>query len=218
VIKNLDETMMQSLSFPDIDVAKMEFFPETKILNVFVDGGYLSLGNGVDLGAGVLYFNDWDSISIRRYIYSSKLWLSVTDTDPEQLKDLCEVKFTNSEVFLCGFGKKEGDWLEWRIINTKMHAEFEEQYKTDNYDDPNRCRICGLYQEKPAWEMSGTSPTHEICPCCGVKSGDEDCSVESCRLYREKWLSKGVRWKAPRCKPVRWNLNEQLKHIPYKYL
>ena len=33
--------------------------------------------------------------------------------------------FFDSTVSLCGFGKKSGHWREWKMIKTKMHAEFE---------------------------------------------------------------------------------------------
>lgn len=218
-MKSLDEKMMQYLSFPDMQVEKMEFEPQNKRLDILVNGAFLDVNNIGILGRGVLHFNDWESISIRRFDPFSEEWLETDNVEPEELKDLCEVCFTSSDVSLCGFGKTIGNWLEWKIKNTKMRAEFRDKYEIDNDEvNVNRCRICGLYQEIPPWGEDGDSPTHNICNCCGVEAGHEDCSVKSCRAYRETWLSKGVRWTVPRSKPIRWSLNEQLKHIPSKYL
>lgn len=82
----------------------------------------------------------------------------------------------------------------------------------------NRCRICGLDQEEPPWGDDGRSPQYIICHCCGVDSGYEDYTVESCRIYRQIWLAKGSQWMFSKYKPDSWSLQEQLKHIPRKFL
>jgi hypothetical protein len=124
-MRNLDEIMMRSLSFPDFNVEKMEFLPEQKILKVFVEGAWLGINGGTVLGKGVLFFNDWDVSSISRYDPILEKWYELEISNSEELRDLCEVKFSNSNISLCGFGKKLGQWLEWKISNAKMHAEFE---------------------------------------------------------------------------------------------
>ncbi|MBA3958487.1 MAG: hypothetical protein H0X51_08890 [Parachlamydiaceae bacterium] len=124
-MKNLDEMMMRSLSFPDFNVEKMEFLPEKKILKVFVEGAWLEIDGGTALGKGVLFFNDWDVLSINRYDPILEKWNEIEISNSEELRDLCEVKFFNSNISLCGFGKWVGQWLEWKITNAKMHAQFE---------------------------------------------------------------------------------------------
>ena len=124
-MKNLDKTMMKNLSFPDFEIEKMEFSSQRKILKLFVEGAWLEANGGTKLGKGVLFFNDWVSISISKFDPSIEKWVSVEESTPEMLRDLCEVKFFNSNVSLCGFGRNSGQWLEWKITHTKMSAEFE---------------------------------------------------------------------------------------------
>lgn len=124
-MKNLDEIKMRKLSFPDFEVEKMEFSPEQKILKIFVEGAWLEENGGKRLGKGILFFNNWESLTINRFDPVAETWSLVEIVHPEHLKDLCEIKFFNSNVSLCGFGEKIGQWLEWKIVNTKMHAEFE---------------------------------------------------------------------------------------------
>jgi len=120
----LDQNMMKKLSFPDYEVEKMEFFPQTKTLALVVDGGWLDVEDGVQLGKGVLFFKNWENLLIRRYNPLTSIWTNVEELSAEPLRDLCEVKFFNSSVNLCGFGKELGFWLEWQILNTEMYAEF----------------------------------------------------------------------------------------------
>lgn len=127
----LDEDMMKNLSFPDFDVEKMEFNPEKKTLKVFVEGAWLDVNGGVLLNKGVLFFSDWDSISISRYDNDLEKWVEVEINNAEELRDLCEVIWSNSNVHLCGFSRQLGDWTEWKIFNTKMHAEFETLSESD---------------------------------------------------------------------------------------
>lgn len=121
----LDEDMMKNLSFPDFDVEKMEFIPEKKTLKVFVAGAWLDVNGGMLLNKGVLFFNNWDSLSIIRYDHALEKLFEVEIAHAEELSDLCEVIWLNSDVSLCGFGKQVGHWIEWKILNTKMRAEFE---------------------------------------------------------------------------------------------
>lgn len=115
---------ISNLSFPDFDVEKMEFSPQEKTLKVFVQGAWLEENGGEMLGKGVLFFNNWESLSINRLDPVTDIW-TLLENIPEYLVDLCEVRFLNSDVHLCGFGKTTGRWLEWRLKHTEMHAEFE---------------------------------------------------------------------------------------------
>lgn len=124
-MKILDEDMMKNLSFPDFDIEKMEFSPEKKILKVFVEGAWLDINGGMLLNKGILFFSDWDFLSISRYDNLLEKWIEVEINNAEELRDLCEVNWLNPNVCLCGFSKQLGDGMEWKIFNTKMHAEFE---------------------------------------------------------------------------------------------
>jgi hypothetical protein len=57
-------------------------------------------------------------------------------------------------------------------------------------------------------------PTYNICSCCGVEAGYEDCMPEGVRRYRDKWIADGAKWCVPKFKPDRWNLDLQLMRAP----
>ena len=124
-IKSLNESMMKKLSFPDFEVEKMEFSLKEKILKIFVEGAWLDINEGIKLGKGILFFNEWESLSINRFNSSTKRWSMVDESSLEPLRDLCEVKFFDCTISLSGFGKKFGQWMEWKIVKATMHAEFE---------------------------------------------------------------------------------------------
>jgi hypothetical protein len=76
------------------------------------------------------------------------------------------------------------------------------------------CRVCGLLQDEPPWGEDGTIATFEICACCGVQFGYEDCTPATTRSYRAKWLADGARWFDARQAPSEWLLDVQLTNIP----
>lgn len=114
---------MKYLSFPDFGVEKVEFIPKEKKLIIVIEGAYLDQNDGQILGKGMLYFNDWEEISFRKYDCHTDTWSVVNESDFEPLQDICEEKFDDSVVYLCGFSKSQ--WMEWKIQNAKMYAEFD---------------------------------------------------------------------------------------------
>ncbi len=120
-----DADVLKEISFPDVRVEKMEFLPNEKMLKVSINRASLDIGEGTLLGKGVLFFYNWENISIRKYDTPTKEWSDLDPYRAETLVDLCETTFFDSNVSLCGFSKESGQWLEWKIINTQMHAEFE---------------------------------------------------------------------------------------------
>lgn len=79
------------------------------------------------------------------------------------------------------------------------------------------CRVCGKIQDDPPWGEDGETPAFEICGCCGVDFGYQDCTLETVKKFREEWLKKGGKWIAPDEKPANWSLEEQMKKIPKEY-
>jgi hypothetical protein len=79
------------------------------------------------------------------------------------------------------------------------------------------CRVCGLLQGDPPWGEDGSSPTFNICPCCGVEFGYEDSLVKGVHLYREAWLKKGAPWQKPKNRPQDWDLEAQLSQVPGEF-
>jgi hypothetical protein len=75
------------------------------------------------------------------------------------------------------------------------------------------CRVCGYANQNPPWGHDQLTPDFEICPCCGVTAGYEDCSAESAAMYRTKWLSKGAPWFTSKQRPDDWSVKQQLLSI-----
>ena len=116
---------MHHLFFPDFDIERIEVTPERKKIKIFVEGGWLDIDGGIQLGKGVLYFDDWENFSISSFDPYTEQWSYLNELAIEPLKDLCEVKFSDSVIYLYGFGKQTGHWMEWKIQKAKMHAEFD---------------------------------------------------------------------------------------------
>jgi hypothetical protein len=81
----------------------------------------------------------------------------------------------------------------------------------------NVCRVCGLQQELP-WGENGKDPSWDICDCCGVEFGYEDCQLTVIRNYRETWIQSGAKWRNEKFKSDNWSLEKQLKNIPSQFL
>lgn len=75
------------------------------------------------------------------------------------------------------------------------------------------CRVCGYMSDMPPWGEDGRTPDFELCPCCGVQHGYQDCNSASCLEYRRQWLADGARWAEPKLRPDRWSVDEQLRNI-----
>lgn len=75
------------------------------------------------------------------------------------------------------------------------------------------CRVCGFQQAAPPWGDDGTTPSFEICDCCGVEFGYEDATRESAVRFRQRWLASGAPWFRPGAKPSSWSLEHQLRTI-----
>jgi hypothetical protein len=79
------------------------------------------------------------------------------------------------------------------------------------------CSICGLELDEKPWGDDLLSPTFDICPCCGVEFGYEDCQLNAIRAYRKNWLQNGSPWCEPKEKPPQWSLEIQLKNVPDEF-
>jgi len=79
------------------------------------------------------------------------------------------------------------------------------------------CRICG-FNNYPDEFWKDKIPMYIICPCCGCESGNEDYTLETTKLYREKWINQGAIWFLPKEKPEKWDIVKQLKNIPKDYM
>ena len=84
---------------------------------------------------------------------------------------------------------------------------------------PTYCRVCGLDQGMlEPWARDEKTPSHGICPCCGVEWGNEDGTLESTRKYRDEWVQKGTPWADASEKPSTWSWEKQRKQISPEWL
>lgn len=79
------------------------------------------------------------------------------------------------------------------------------------------CRVCGWDQGFEPWGEDGNTPTFDICDCCGVQFGYEDCNAMCVKKLRDQWIKNGAKWVSPKSRPENWSLEDQLKHIPDEY-
>ena len=126
-MKRLKENEIIRLSFPDFDVRKIDFSNRDKNLKIFLDGAYLDLEEGMELGPGILFFDDWKNFTIRAFDAISDKWTDIDNENFEPLREICEFKFTDSTINLYGFTKHSSKWVEWNIESAKIQAEFEEK-------------------------------------------------------------------------------------------
>ena len=75
------------------------------------------------------------------------------------------------------------------------------------------CKVCGLFINNEPWGKDGKTPTYEICPCCGVEFGNEDCSEDSILEYRRNWIIKGALWFDEHLRPQDWEFKAQLEQL-----
>ncbi len=122
--KTFNEKTINKLSFPDFNIETMEFLPAQKKVLIKIEGA-LSDDEENILGRGFLLFHSWKDISIRSFNYELNEWIDLNQSSADNLKDLCEVKTSDSTITLCGFGKMNGWWTEWTFIDSKLIAEFE---------------------------------------------------------------------------------------------
>ena len=79
------------------------------------------------------------------------------------------------------------------------------------------CRVCGLKHDPAPWGDDGNTPIFELCICCGVQFGYEDCMPEGVKRYRKIWFDRKNKWFIPKKMPADWSLERQMKNIPEDY-
>jgi len=83
------------------------------------------------------------------------------------------------------------------------------------------CRVCGFcYSDYYPWGEDGSTPTYDICVCCGCEFGfddDEMACGKSIQAYRSTWINGGAIFFMPSERPENWNLEDHLKNIPEEF-
>lgn len=80
------------------------------------------------------------------------------------------------------------------------------------------CRVCGFVHSFFPWREDNITASFEICDCCGVEFGYEDCTLTAIKSYRQEWLKNGAQWFHGEYKPSGWSLDKQLMNIPKKWI
>ena len=124
-MKTFNQETIRSFSFPDFEIEKIQFSFDKREIKIFIEGAWLNMGQGVQLGKGILYFNNWEKFLINRFDPYKEQWIHLNKSVIESLQDICDLKFSDSTVYLYGFGKETGQWLQWKFKKTEIHAEFE---------------------------------------------------------------------------------------------
>lgn len=75
------------------------------------------------------------------------------------------------------------------------------------------CPVCGYPNlDEPPRDENGR-PSFDICDCCGIEFGYEDCTETNIIEFREKWIKSGAKWFCENEKPSNWDIKEQLRNI-----
>ena len=120
----LSALTMKHLSFPDFEVSKMELSSLDRMLQIQIEGAWLDVEGGMQLGKGTLFFYGWENLQISRFDPITEKWSIIGGASDEILRDLPDVSFSESITCLYGFGRSSGQWMEWKITRVKMRAEF----------------------------------------------------------------------------------------------
>lgn len=81
------------------------------------------------------------------------------------------------------------------------------------------CPVCAFDLDFEPWRQG--SPSHEICPCCGIQFGYHDSAggdaARARQVYenwRERWIGNGARWSSVgRRPPSGWAATSQLAKL-----
>lgn len=83
------------------------------------------------------------------------------------------------------------------------------------------CPVCGYDLGFAPWQ--GLSASDEICPCCHIQFGYDDCAggqpEKRAAIYydwRTEWIAEGMPWRGSRKLPEGWDPVRQLQAIGVK--
>ena len=118
----IPENLLNKLSFPDFEVEKMVFDKSKNKIHIHVFGGFLDIDEGIILNKGVLYIFNYTQIIGR--LYCNNKWKSLVLNSFEPLKSIEEFIVDKDIMYLRGFGKESGYWVEYKILNPQINASF----------------------------------------------------------------------------------------------
>jgi hypothetical protein len=122
----INEKLISNLSFPDYRVKNFQFLPEKKELKIDVDGAWLDIKSGIPLGPGFVFFRNWNSLFIRALDGKTDSWHNIEILKYDILDEINDFTVENTVITLSGFGKKTHKWIEWRVENPEIIAQFRD--------------------------------------------------------------------------------------------
>lgn len=109
---------LAALTFPDFAVLGFRLDNGTPRLNIEMEGAWLDLDGGREIGRGKLVIEGWSAMSVSRYDH--ELWTKISDIAEESLKDICEIEFGPSTT-LGGFSARTGLWTRYVFHDAIAH-------------------------------------------------------------------------------------------------
>ena len=117
----IQKDLLNKLSFPDFVVQKMTFFESKKRIDIYIDGAYLDINEGKLFGSGHLFFYDYKKIESK--LYDNDKWIVLMPKNYDSLKSIEEFSYMKGDIYIKGFGKKTGKWIEYKIVSPKIEAD-----------------------------------------------------------------------------------------------
>jgi hypothetical protein len=124
-MKLFDETNISRICFPDIDVSRMEYKANDKILVMYITGAFI-IDTREDLASGKIIFTDWEAIHNDKWEHDLKVWVPLNNPSGETLENVLRFECLHSVFNLEGMGKNIAEWIRWKIVKPKIKAEFDE--------------------------------------------------------------------------------------------
>lgn len=106
------------MTFPDFAVLDFGLDGGGRRLVIEMEGAWLDLDGGREVGHGRLVIEGWSEMVVSRY--ENDAWVDVADATEESLKDICESDIGPTTT-LCGFSARTGLWVRYVFYNTKAH-------------------------------------------------------------------------------------------------
>lgn len=102
--------MVTALTFPDFPILDFSLEDGARRLRIEMEGAWLDLDGGREIGRGKLIIEGWSDMSVSRFDHDA--WVEIADPLEESLKDICEVEIGPTTT-LSGFSARTGLWTRY---------------------------------------------------------------------------------------------------------
>lgn len=116
---------LERVNFADFNVLETKLDKESKAIIFNLSGGLQLVDDKqIELGKGYLTITNYDSIKITSYNAKANIEKVLTETQYEQLSEICEIEVLENKLVIKGFAKFTTNWIEFDIIGGKVRGEF----------------------------------------------------------------------------------------------